>query len=105
VLTCGNCNQGHDTQKLLEFDPDKRKVVWRKPLGTRNPNALAVGAGSVWIVSQVDASVLQLDPKTHRTVRIISVGEPGTASICGIAASRDAVWVAVGDRYCEDTGG
>jgi DNA-binding SARP family transcriptional activator/streptogramin lyase len=104
VLTCGNCNQGHDTQKLLEFDPDKRKVVWRKPLGTRNPNALAVGAGFVWIVSQVDASVLQLDPKTRR-IRTIPVGNPRTATICGIATSRDAVWVAVGDRYCEDTGG
>ena len=22
VLTCGNCNIGHDNQKLLEFDPD-----------------------------------------------------------------------------------
>jgi streptogramin lyase len=104
VLTCGNCNQGQDTQKLLEFDPGKRKVVWRKPLGSRNPNALAVGAGSVWLVSQVDASVLQLDPKTRR-IRTIPVGNPRTASTCGIAATRDAVWAAVGDRYCEDTGG
>jgi DNA-binding SARP family transcriptional activator/streptogramin lyase len=104
VLTCGNCNQGHDTQKLLEFDPGKREVVWRKPLGKRHPNTLAVGAGSVWLVSQVDASVLQLDPKTHR-IRTIPVGNPRTAAICGIAAGRDALWVAVGDRYCEDTGG
>jgi len=105
VLTCGNCNQGHDTQKLLEFDPDKRKIVKRIPLGSRNPNSLAVGAGFVWFANQVDASVTQLDPKTHRIVRTISVGEPGTAAICGIAASRDALWVAVGDRYCENTGG
>ena len=104
VLTCGNCNQGQDTQKLLEFDPGKRKVVWRKPLGTRNPNALAVGAGFVWLVSQVDAAVLQLDPKTRR-IRTIPVGNPRTAAICGIAASRNAVWVAIGNRYCEDTGG
>jgi DNA-binding SARP family transcriptional activator/streptogramin lyase len=105
VLTCGNCNTGVDNQKLLEFDPVKRKVVWRKPLGKRNPNALAAGAGSVWIASQVDASVLQLDPKTRRIVRTIPVGEPRTAAICGIAASRDALWVAVGNRYCENTGG
>ncbi|MFL5959710.1 MAG: BTAD domain-containing putative transcriptional regulator [Gaiellaceae bacterium] len=104
VLTCGNCNQERDTQKLLEFDPDKREVVWRKPLGKRNPNALAVGAGSVWLVSQVDASVLQLDPKTHR-IRTIPVGNPRTAAICGIAAGSDALWVAVGDRYCGDTVG
>ncbi len=104
VLTCGNCNQGLDNQKLLEFDPDKRKVVKRIPLGNRNPNALAVGAGSVWLVNQVHASVMQLDPKTRR-IRTTPVGNPSTAAICGIAASRDALWVAVGDRYCEDTGG
>ena len=104
VLTCGTCNIGVDNQKLLEFDPGTGRVVKRIPLGSRNPNALAVGAGSVWLVSQVDASVLQLDPKTRR-IRTIPVGNPRTASICGIAATRDAVWVAVGDRYCEDTGG
>ena len=105
VLTCGTCNSGVDNQKLLEFDPDKRKVVKRIPLGSRNPNALAVGAGSVWFANQVNASVTQLDPKTRRIVRTISVGEPGTAAICGIAASRDALWVAVGNSMCEDTGG
>jgi streptogramin lyase len=105
VLTCGNCNQGHDTQRLLEFDPDKRKVVKRFPLGSRNPNALAVGAGSVWVANQVDASVTQRDPKTGHPVRTISVGNPKSAAICGIAAGRDALWVAVGDRYCEDTVG
>jgi hypothetical protein len=46
-----------------------------------------------------------LDPKTHGIVRTISVGNPSTAAICGIAATRDALWVAVGDRYCENTGG
>ena len=104
VLTCGTCNIGVDNQKLLEFDPGTGRVVKRIPLGSRNPNALAVGAGSVWLVSQVDASVLQLDPKTRR-IRTIPVGNPRTASICGIAATRDAVWAAVGDRYCEDTVG
>jgi DNA-binding SARP family transcriptional activator/streptogramin lyase len=105
VLTCGSCNIGVDNQKLLEFDPDTGRVVKRIPLGSRNPNALAVGAGSVWVVNQVDASVTQRDPKTGQPVRTISVGNPKTAAICGIAAGRDALWVAVGDRYCEDTGG
>ncbi len=105
VLTCGTCNIGVDNQKLLEFDPATRRVVKRIPLGSRNPNALAVGAGSVWFVNQVDASVTQLDPRTLRIVRTIPVGKPESAAICGIAASRDALWVAVGARYCEDTGG
>jgi DNA-binding SARP family transcriptional activator/streptogramin lyase len=104
VLTCGTCNIGARNQNLLEFDPKNGRVVRRIPLGSRNPNALAVGGGSVWVVSQVDASVMQFDPKTGR-IRTIPVGNPRTASICGIAATRDAVWVAVGDRYCEDTVG
>ena len=105
ALNCGNCNDGVDNQKLLEFDPKKGRVVKRIPLGSRNPNALAVGAGSVWYVSQVDASVTQLDPKTLHRVRTIRVGNPKNASICGIAASHNALWVAVGDRICEDSVG
>jgi DNA-binding SARP family transcriptional activator/streptogramin lyase len=104
VLTCGTCNTGFDNQKLLEFDPKKGRIIKRIALGTRNPNALAVGAGSVWLVDQVHASLMQLDPKTHR-IRTIPVGNPKNAAICGIAASRDALWVAVGNSFCEDTGG
>jgi DNA-binding SARP family transcriptional activator/streptogramin lyase len=67
VLTCGTCNTGFDNQKLLEFDPKEGRIIKRIALGTRNPNALAVGAGSVWVVDQVHASLMQLDPKTtHR---------------------------------------
>src|SRR5205823_5505664 len=83
VLTCGTCNIGADNQKLLEFDPDKQKVVKRIPLGLREPNSLAVGAGSVWLTNQIDASVTQLDPRTGRIVRTIPVGEPRTAATCG----------------------
>ena len=104
VLTCGTCNIGAYNQKLLEFDPDKRKIVKRIPLGGRSPNSLAVGAGFVWLANQIDASVTQLDPKTHGIVRTIPVGEPRTAAMCGIAATRDALWVTVGDRHCENSG-
>jgi len=105
VLACRNCNTGNDNQELLEFDPVKGTVVKRIALGRRNPNALAVGAGFVWFVSQVDASVTQLDPKTLRIVRTIRVGKRGSAAICGIAAGSDALWAAVGNRYCESSGG
>jgi DNA-binding SARP family transcriptional activator len=103
VLNCGTCNGPTDNQRLLEFDPRKRRVVKRIPLGSRNPNALAVGAGSVWLVDQVHASLLQLNPETHRA-RTIPVGNPKNAAICAIAASRDALWVAIGNRNCEDSG-
>jgi streptogramin lyase len=58
----------------------------------------------VWVASQVDASLLRFDPKTGR-IRTIPVGNPNTAAICGIAATRDALWVGIGNRYCESTGG
>jgi len=101
VLTAGPIPAG---QQLLEFDPDKREVVHDIPLGGREPNSLAIGAGSVWLTDQIDASVTQIDPKTGRIVRTIPVGEPRTAAICGIAATRDAVWVTVGDQHCVSSG-
>jgi streptogramin lyase len=103
VLNCGTCNGPVDNQKLFAFDPDKRRFVKRIPLGGRNANALAVGAGAVWVVDQVHASLVQFDPKTYRA-RVIPVGNPKNAAICAIAASRDALWVAVGNRFCEDGG-
>jgi hypothetical protein len=103
VPTCGYCNRGFDNQKLLEFDPAKWKVVHEIPLGHRNPNALAVGGGFVWVASQVDASVLRIDPKTWQ-IRTVPVGSPN-AAICGIAGAHDGLWVAVGNRQCESTGG
>jgi DNA-binding SARP family transcriptional activator len=105
VLNCGRCNQSLDTQRLLELDPRTGKVLKRIALSGRNANALAVGGGYVWFVSQVDASVTQLDPKTGRIVRRIRVGKRGTAAICGIAAGANAIWAAVGNHYCEDSGG
>jgi DNA-binding SARP family transcriptional activator/streptogramin lyase len=103
VLTHGP-GPGIDNQQLLEFDPHKREVVNDIQLGSRKPNSLAVGAGSVWLTNQIDASVTQLDPRTGRIIRTIPVGEPRTAATCGIAATRDAVWVTVGDRHCVSSG-
>jgi DNA-binding SARP family transcriptional activator len=103
VLVCGDCFYGVHTQKLLEFDPGQHKVVKRLTLSKWKPNALAFGAGYVWVVSQAHASLLQLDPKTLRIVQTIRVGNPKTAAICGVAATRDAVWVTVGNHICENT--
>ena len=105
VLACGNCNEGVDNQKLLEFDPVKGKVIRRFLVGRKNPNGLAVGAGSVWVANQADASLTQRDPQTGRIIRTIHVGDPKKAAVCAIAADRDAVWVAVGNRNCESTSG
>jgi DNA-binding SARP family transcriptional activator/streptogramin lyase len=103
VLMCGTCNAGASNQTLLEIDPDTRQVIKRIPLPHRQPAFLAAGAGFVWLTNQADGSVMQLDPKTDRIVRTIPVGNTH-ASTCGIAATHDAVWVAIGDKYCDTIG-
>jgi len=102
VLMCGCSNVGGPDQRVLEFDPEKGRVVKRFPVGTRKPNALAFGAGYVWLTDRANASVVRLDPKTGR-IRSIPVGNPRTKAICGIAATRNAVWVAVGYHICENS--
>jgi DNA-binding beta-propeller fold protein YncE len=61
---------------------------------------LAVGAGSVWLAGGL---VSEVDPTTAKVARTIRVGGT-TKTPCGIAATRDAVWVAIGDRFCDTIG-
>ena len=69
----------------------------RSPMSKLAPSSfLAVGAGSV---SLAGASVSQIDPPTDKVVRTIPVGG-STRTPCGIAATQDAVWVAIGDSFC-----
>jgi hypothetical protein len=91
--------------ELLEFDPARGKVVKRVGVAWQKSNALAVGAGYVWVANQVDASVTQRDARTGRFVRTIRVGNPENAAICAVAAAHHALWVAVGNRNCESSGG
>jgi DNA-binding SARP family transcriptional activator/streptogramin lyase len=104
VLTCGTCDFVSADQRLLEIDPDTAQVIKRIPLPHRQQAFLAAGAGSVWLTDQSDDTVIQLNPKTGRIVRTIPVGRPQYASTCGIAATNDAVWVAIGDTYCDTIG-
>jgi DNA-binding SARP family transcriptional activator len=101
VLTCG-CNTGGPDQKVLEFDPEKGRVVKQFPVRTRPNATIAFGAGYVWLTDLATASVVRLDPRTRR-IRTIRVGNPRTKALCGIAATRNAVWVAVGYHICEDS--
>jgi DNA-binding SARP family transcriptional activator/streptogramin lyase len=102
VLTCG-CSSGGPDQRVLEFDPAKHRVVEVFPVGTLKLDvALAFGAGYVWLTDRANASVVRLDPKTRRR-RIFPVGNPRTKALCGIAATRNTVWVAVGYKICEDS--
>ena len=97
VLTCGQSNQ----QQLIKVDPETHRIVKRTSVSNLDPASfLAVGAGSVWLAG---ASVSEIDPVTTKVVRTIPVGGR-TKTPCGIAATRDAVWVTVGDSFCDTIG-
>jgi DNA-binding SARP family transcriptional activator/streptogramin lyase len=104
VLMCGTCNEGGEVQTLLKVDPYTRQVLKRIPLDRqtvaplRETPTVAAGAGSVWVTAP-DGSMSQLDPKTGRILRAIHMGNT-EALTCGITATNDAVWVAIGDGHC-----
>ena len=119
VLTCGQTK----TEQLIKVDPETHRIVKRTLLSNQSPTPssdapsfLAVGAGSVWLAggsAQVPASVRgwdrggasvsEVDPETNKVVRTIPLGGR-TETVCGIAATRDAVWVAIGDSFCDTIG-
>ena len=89
---------GGEVQTLLKVDPGTLQVLKRIPLDRGSVRPLvetpfvAAGAGSVWVTSPDGSGVTQLDPKTGRILRAIHLGKEDT---CGIAATNDAVWVAI----------
>jgi DNA-binding SARP family transcriptional activator/streptogramin lyase len=85
---------------LVRMDPETARVLRRIRMAAREPAFVAVGAGSVWTANLEDFSVSQIDPQTDKVVRTIPLGSY-TRILCGIAATHDAVWVTVGDAYCD----
>jgi DNA-binding SARP family transcriptional activator/streptogramin lyase len=85
---------------LARVDPETARVVKTIPMAAKEPEFVAAGAGSVWTANLQDFSVSQIDPQTDTVVRTIPLGSY-TRVLCGIAATPDAVWVTVGDAYCD----
>ncbi|MCL4290313.1 MAG: hypothetical protein KJ051_08565 [Thermoleophilia bacterium] len=57
------------------------------------PNAVAVGAGGVWVVRD-GRRLIRVDPVTGAIVAKIGAGdELGSERPCGVAVAKDAVWV------------
>jgi len=75
---------------LIRIDPGTNKVVASAPVG-KNPAALAVGAGRVWIATAGDSSVWAIDPSSVETLRIPAGGTP-----IGITVSDGTVYIANG---------
>ena len=70
-------------------DPTTGALVGQMPIKA-NPTAMAVGAGSVWIVNTDDDSLARIDPATRQVVQTIGVGGAPTS----MAVGGGSVWVA-----------
>ncbi len=65
------------------------RVEGSVPVGA-DPDAITLGAGSVWVANLDDETVSRVDPATMTAVRTLPVGGPPD----GIAAAGGAIWVA-----------
>jgi DNA-binding SARP family transcriptional activator/streptogramin lyase len=84
---------------LIRIDPETQRIVKRIPMIAEQPELLAFGAGSLWTANRTD-SVSEIDPRTNKRVRTTRLS--GYRSIpCGITATRNAVWVTMGDLFCD----
>jgi YVTN family beta-propeller protein len=79
------------TGALLRIDPATNEVAAQPYLVGRDPTALAVGEGSVWVADAGDNSILRLDPATGRVqARIEVTQQPRGVAIGG---GVPGVWV------------
>jgi DNA-binding SARP family transcriptional activator/glutamine cyclotransferase len=80
-----------------EIDPRTERVI-AVLRHTGDPEALAVGAGSVWVAEAGQDDVRQVDPVTHRVTRSIPIGGTpsdiaiGDGSVWAITPSESRVW-------------
>lgn len=88
---------------VMKIDPETLKVVGRIPLSAKHPSLLAVGAGYVW-TANLDHTLSQISTRTNKLVRSVPLGS-FTSTPCGIATTHYAVWVTIGDAYCDSSRG
>ena len=91
---------------LFEIDPQTLQVLHRLDLSAEQPGVFAVGAGAVWTTGGIGGngnSVSKIDPRTDRIIRTTPLGDR-TRVTCGMAATRSAVWVTIGNASCDTIG-
>jgi DNA-binding SARP family transcriptional activator len=84
---------------LMRIDPKQLQIAHRIRMAAQQPTLLAVGAGFVWTTNHAGYSVSQIDPRSNKLVHTTTLGRYD-AIPCGIEATRDAVFVAVGETTC-----
>jgi hypothetical protein len=91
---------------LFEVDPQTLRILHRLDLSTQGAGSVAVGAGAVWAtggIAGTGESVSKIDPRTDTIIRSTPLANQ-TRVTCGIAATRKAVWVTLGDTHCDTIG-
>jgi class 3 adenylate cyclase len=77
-----------DALVLLRVDPSTERIVSSVRVGSLARHSIAVGKDGVWISDQLDNRVVEVDPRTMRVERRISIGSP-----MGIAIGEGSLWV------------
>ena len=79
---------------VARIDPAGPKIESYQQNVGRNPVAIAVGLGGVWVANAEDGTVTRLDPATGKAERTISAGG---GDLNDIAVGLGSVWVANGN--------
>jgi YVTN family beta-propeller protein len=77
------------SNSLAAIDPNTNRVSSDTVVGN-TPTAVAVGAGSVWVLNSNEQTISRIDPGTGNVQRTIPAAEPAS----DIAVGLGAVWVA-----------
>jgi YVTN family beta-propeller protein len=93
ALGAGGSGSGANVapNSLAVIDTHSNKVIGAAAVGVR-PAAVAIGAGSVWVVNIDDKTMSRIDPQSRSLQRTISLRSTPT----GVAVGFGAVWVANG---------
>jgi YVTN family beta-propeller protein len=79
---------GIEGAAIRRINPETGDLVAKIPVD-KGPEAMVFASGAVWVVNQMEGSVLRIRPRTNSVVRAISVGQ----SPSGIAVGAGALGV------------
>ncbi len=77
---------------LLKVDPSTLQIVSSRRVGSLAEHSIAIGQNGVWVSDQLDNAVLEIDPRSMRVERRLSIGGP-----TGIAVGLGSLWVCGSD--------
>jgi DNA-binding beta-propeller fold protein YncE len=91
AVTSGSSAQAVHADSIAVIDPVTNKIVDDLSVG-KQPTAIAVGEGAVWVANADDRTVSRIDPKTRKVGETIGIG----SDVHDLAAGFGSIWVAGG---------